>query len=132
MYALGEEHSPTLYHALGGRISPVVQPEDEDTQKPYCWYVSDSMNEASTKDGRYSDTCTVQIEVVANTYRHLLSLLAMVRSAMDSAPDAWEAQEQVPFHIAEQTFSAGPEEYDDQQQAYCRKLNYIIETYGTN
>lgn len=129
-FALGEENAPELWHKIGGRLAPVVQPEDAQTAMPYIWYYSDSMSEAETKDGPISDTCIVQIEVVAGTYSRLLELLQLVRAAMIEARNTWELQETlVPFHIDEQTFSAGPEEYDDAQQAYCRKLIYSIETY---
>lgn len=127
-YALGEENAPDLYHRIGGRIAPVVQPEDEQTQMPYIWYYSEGMTESETKDGWLGDTCTVLIEVVAPTYPQLLDLLGMVRHAMALAPQAWEDQDG-PFHVDEQTFTAGAEEYDDAQQAYCRKLTYTIETY---
>lgn len=129
-YALGEENAPDLYHRIGGRIAPVVQPEDAQTLMPYIWYYSEGMTEAETKDGPLSDTCNVQIEVVAGTYPRLLELLQLVREAMAEAFNTWELQDApVPFYVDEQTFSAGPEEYDDAQQAYCRKLTYTIETY---
>lgn len=129
-HALGEENAPELWYKIGGRLAPVVQPEDAQTLMPYVWYSCESIVENSTKDGHLSDVCTVQIEVVATTYMRLLELLQLVRSAMEEARNTWELQEQlVPFHIDEQTFSAGPEEYDDMQQAYCRKLIYTIETY---
>lgn len=124
-FALGEENAPDLYHATHGRIAPVVQPEDGHDNMPYVWYYSDGMTTESTKDGPLSDTCSVQVEVVAPTYATMLDLLQMVRRAMDNALGVWEG----PFSISDQSFSAGAEEYDDAQQAYCRKLVYTIETH---
>lgn len=124
-FALGADNAPELSRLTGGRIAPVVQPEDDQNAMPYVWYYSDGLTEESTKDGHLSDVCTVQIEVVAPTYAVMLSLLQMVRTAMDEAIRAWDG----PFGVADQSMTAGPEEYDDTQQAYCRRLIYNIETY---
>ena len=128
-YALGEENAPELYHRLGGRVAPVVQPEDEQTAMPYAWYYSDGISEETTKDGLMCDICRVQIEVVANTYPEMVEMAILTRKAMAEAREAWNKQEGTPFRVEDQTFSASAEEYDDAQQAYCRRLIYTIETY---
>lgn len=125
MYALGEENAPELDRAIGGRVSPVVQPEDGGTVLPYVWYYSAGMQEESTKDGHSGDVCQVEVEVVARNYREMIRLLQLVRQAMERAWETWEGEPT----IMEQSFSAGPEEYDDSIQAYCRKMTYNIETH---
>lgn len=126
-WALGEENAPELNAKIGGRVAPVVQPEDGGTVLPYVWYYSTSVQEETTKDGYSGDECQVEIEVVARSYTEMAELAQMVRDAMARALDTWGDGEA--FMVEGQTFSAGPEEYDDMLQAYCRKLNYTIETY---
>lgn len=128
-WALGEENAPELNARIGGRVSPVVQPEDGGTVLPYVWYYSTGVQESVAKDGRIGDECQVDIEVVARSYSEMTELAQMVRSAMERALEMWDGG---PFVVDGQMFSAGPEEYDDMMQAYCRKLNYIIETYEEN
>ena len=125
-WALGEENAPELNEKIGGRVAPVVQPEDDGTVLPYVWYYSTSMQEETTKDGYSGDECQVEIEVVARSYTEMVELLQMVRDAMARALDTWDDNA---FLVSGQSFSAYPEEYDDMLQAYCRKLNYKIETY---
>lgn len=125
-WALGEENAPELNAKIGGRVAPVVQPEDGGTVLPYVWYYSTSVQEETTKDGYSGDECQVEIEVVARSYTEMAELAQMVRDAMARALDTWNGDA---FLVDGQTFSAGPEEYDDMLQAYCRKLNYGIETY---
>jgi hypothetical protein len=126
-WALGEENAPELNARIGGRVAPVVQPEDGGTVLPYVWYYSTSVQEETTKDGYSGDECQVEIEVVARSYTEMAELAQMARDAMARALDTWGDGEA--FMVEGQTFSAGPEEYDDMLQAYCRKLNYGIETY---
>ena len=126
MYALGEENAPELDKAIGGRVSPVVQPEDGGTVLPYGWYYSTGVQESTAKDGRIGDECQVDIEVVARSYSEMTELAQMVRSAMERALEMWDGK---PFVVDGQMFSAGPEEYDDSIQAYCRKMTYNIETH---
>lgn len=127
-YAFSEENAPALHQMVQGRVSPVVMPEDALTAVPWIWYYSSDAGEDSTKDGIAGDVCTVEIEAVAASYEALLDMLVLMRQAMADAWPAWNAGER-PFRIEEQTFRAGAEEYDDVLQAYCRKLNYIIETH---
>ena len=125
-WALGEENAPELNARIGGRVAPVVQPEDGGTVLPYVWYYSTSVQESTTKDGYSGDECQVEIEVVARSYTEMAELAQMARDAMARALETWDGDA---FLVSGQTFSAGPEEYDDMLQAYCRKLNYGIETY---
>ena len=124
-YALGEENAPELHRTIGGRVSPVVQPEDAATRMPYVWYYSSGMQEESSKDGRYGDQCQVEIEVVARSYTEMIDVLQLVRKAMGKAWENWSGAP----HLADQYVSAGAEEYDDTIQAYCRRIHYNIETY---
>jgi hypothetical protein len=126
-WALGEENAPELNARIGGRVAPVVQPEDGGTVLPYVWYYSTSVQESTTKDGYSGDECQVEIEVVARSYTEMAELAQMVRDAMERALGTWGDGEV--FLVGGQSFSAGPEEYDDMLQAYCRKLNYEINTY---
>lgn len=125
-WALGEENAPELNERIGGRVAPVVQPEDGGTVLPYVWYYSTSVQEETTKDGYSGDECQVEIEVVARSYTEMAELAQMVRDAMARALDTWDGD--AFLVVVDQTFSAGPEEYDDMMQAYSRKLNYTIET----
>lgn len=125
-WALGEENAPELNARIGGRVAPVVQPEDGGTVLPYVWYYSTGVQESTTKDGYSGDECQVEIEVVARSYTEMAELAQMVRDAMAEAFDTWDDHA---FMVNWQSFSAGPEEYDDSIQAYCRKLTYSIETY---
>ena len=124
-WALGEENAPELNERIGGRVSPVVQPEDAGTVLPYVWYCSPSMQEERTKDGCCWDLCQVDIEVVARSYTEMTELLQLVREAMDRALKSWHDES---VAVDDQTLLAGPEEYDDSMQAYCRKLIYSIES----
>jgi hypothetical protein len=103
-----------------------VQPEDGGTVLPYVWYYSTGVQESTTKDGYSGDECQVEIEVVARSYTEMAELAQMVRDAMARAWDTWNGD--AFLVVVGQNFSAGPEEYDDMMQAYCRKLNYTIET----
>ena len=123
-WALGEENAPELNARIGGRVSPVVQPEDAGTVLPYVWYYSPSMQEERTKDGLCYDLCQVEMEVVARSYTEMTELLHMMRKAMDRALRNWKDTE---LSVDDQTLLAGPEEYDDSMQAYCRKLVYTME-----
>lgn len=125
-FALGEKNAPELHEMTGGRVSPVIMPQDGTGALPWIWYYSSNMFEDSTKDGPCGDNCEVIIEVVAASYEQLLVLLASVRKAMSQAFESWQGEQ---FDVVGQTFHAGPEEYDDVLQAYCRKINYQIETY---
>ena len=127
-YALGEVNAPLLNAKVKGRVSPVVSPDDDGTHMPYIWYYSDGFTPSNTKDGEYEDTCSVSIEVVASSYEQLIDLLILVKKAMDDGYSLWNTTER-PFDVVEQHYTAGPEEYDDQLQAYCRKLNFSIITY---
>lgn len=124
-WALGEENAPELNARIGGRVAPVVQPEDGGTVLPYVWYYSTGVQESTTKDGYMGDECQVEIEVVARSYTEMAELAQMARDAMERALNTWDGDA---FLVLGQTFGAGPEEYDDMLQAYCRKLNYTIET----
>ena len=124
-WALGEVNAPELNARIGGRVAPVVQPEDGGTVLPYVWYYSTGVQESTTKDGYSGDECQVEIEVVARSYTEMAELAQMVRDAMERALNTWNGGA---FLVLGQSFSAGPEEYDDSIQAYCRKLNYTIET----
>lgn len=121
---MGADNAPELSRLTGGRIAPVVQPEDDQNAMPYVWYYSEGMTEESTKDGHLSDVCTLQIEVVARSYTEMAELAQMARDAMERALNTWNGDS---FLVLGQAFSAGPEEYDDSMQAYCRKLIYTIE-----
>lgn len=125
MYALDEVNAPELNARIGGRVAPVVQPEDGGTVLPYVWYYSTGVQESTTKDGYSGDECQVEIEVVARSYTEMAELAQMVRDAMERALNTWNGDA---FLVLGQAFSAGPEEYDDSIQAYCRKLTYNIET----
>lgn len=124
-WALGEENARELHERIGGRVSPVVQPEDGGVRLPYAWYFCSGIQEATTKDGFCGDECQVEIEVVARSYTEMIELAQMVRDAMSRGMAGWQSDA---FSVSEQTMSAGPEEYDDNMQAYCRRLIYRIET----
>lgn len=127
-FALGAVNAPLLNAKVGGRVSPVISPDD-GTTLPYVWYYSSGMDETGTKDMVLSDTCTVNIEVVARSYDEMVELLLLVRQAMTDGFSLWQDEEDTPFDVGEQTYSAAAEEYDDVLQAYCRTLIYRIETW---
>lgn len=125
-YALGQENAPRLHETIGGRLFPVQLPEDTSGMLPWAWYYSVSMSGDETKDGYAGDSTEVQIEAVAETYEKLLDILALIRKGMADARRNWDDKS---LKVADMSFRAGPEEYDDTLQAYCRKLIYTIDTY---
>lgn len=127
-FALSAQNSPDLNEVVMGRVSPVVGPEIEEAKTPYIWYRSDNMKEQNTKDGIYGDTATVSIEIVASTYDGLLDVLDLVRKAMNTALVEWNSLSATPFDVVDQTMTAGPEEYSDEDANYSRVLTYTIET----
>ncbi len=128
-YALGRDNASELHKAISGRLSPVRLPENADTEVPWICYASAGIDEEDTKDGLLGEVNTVTLDIACRTYEDLLLVLHLVREAMRKAAPGWNRLDAAPFLVDEQRFRAGPEEYDEVLQAYCRTLNYVITTY---
>lgn len=127
-YALGRDNAPELHKAISGRLSPVRLPENADTEVPWICYASAGIDEEDTKDGLLDEVNTVTLDIACRTYEELLEVLRLIREAMKAAAPGWNSLDTAPFLIDEQRFHAGPEEYDEILQAYCRTITYTIKT----
>lgn len=120
-----------------GRVFPVLAPQTGETPLPYVVFAMDSMTEASTKDGLAYDTTLESVIVAGRTLDEVERLADCVRLAFMRAWPLWnrdpdlnevEGDKEPPFWIADQTLSAGQEDYDVQRDAYFMTLSLTIET----
>ena len=118
-----------LVELSGGRIWPVIAPEEMEGAYPYVIYAMDGMEEASTKDGIYGDTVREEILVCGRSVAEVENVADAVRRAMERALPAWnDESDERPFLVQDQTFRAGAEDFDLNHDGFFLPLNYVIET----
>lgn len=118
-----------LQRLTGGRICPVVFPDDSDTPAPYVVYSRTSYSEDGSKDGTHGSTCSVDIECVGRNYEEMLTLCHTVMEAVREDLKARGGQfDDLPFSVADIDITAGAEEFDAMTCEYLSSVRLMIET----
>lgn len=129
-FALSPERAPELNAVIGGRIYPVVVPDDDLNKTPYIWYTCEDMSEEYCKDGRVQDVDTVSVNVVSKSYEQLVDILGYVRKAIkDSITDWNDSEIREHFYIFDILMTAKEEEFDLANDTYTRTLLFDIENF---
>jgi len=126
-YALSAQNAPDLNEVIEGNVYHIVVPNDEHIKEYICHW-SEGATPETTKDGIYGYTFEVSIRIVAKTPEALYDIIEEVEKAMHTAPEAWNAQEDIDFTIDDQTYRIGEEVYDPELDEWPRTLTYTIET----
>lgn len=124
-----------IKHALSTlsvQVFPIGQDgsnQGDSYAPPFVTYKRNAFSEESTKDGAYEGAVTVSIDVVATTYEQLITLVGNVYDAMHTGMGTWNAQDEKPFRVLDQTANIGAEDMDDTMTLYVCELTYEIETF---
>lgn len=104
--------------AVGTNVFPLIA--DEKTPFPFIIYRRVSGSDATTKDSRYSESCTVEIAVIADDYLASVNIATAVKNAMENFRSNYKGD----FKIQKINFMGSGEQY--YSNAYTQTLQFEI------
>lgn len=123
------EGSADLQKLTGGRIAPVVFPEDDAITAPYVYFSRQGLTESDSKDGLVGESVSVVVSCVGSTYEEMLLLAHTVREALRSDfHNRGGDFSDMPFTVTDMSLSVGPEEFDPTTCEYLTDVQADFET----